>query len=366
MLSQNNSFHSIKLVFLALVLSEFPNIGKIRKLFFELKTSGSDEEIFKILGTKIKLHFWKQAEIELNLARQKGIEVFCIAEADYPEKLRHIPDPPLVIFVQGNLNVKNSVAIVGSRKCSQYGLNVARNTAKELCSSGISVVSGLAFGIDCAAHSGTLETKHYPGVAVLGSGLLHVAPKSNLEIAERLLEAGGALVSEYPLNTNAQSYFFPERNRIVSGLSDLVLIVEAAEKSGSLITARLALEQGREVFAVPGQITSSFSLGTNNLIREGAKIFSHTKDLLEFFPEIKQNKVYNNKNILKNLSAEQKQVYELISAEIEISKEDLAYKINFSTKLLTQIISQLELSGLINLNYNACLEINQKLTDPDF
>lgn len=359
MLSNNNSFDSTKLVFLALVLSEFPNIGKIRKLFFEIKNSGADEGIFKTLSSKIKLNFWKQAEAELILAREKGIEIYAITETEYPEKLRHIPDPPLVIFIQGNLKVKNSVAIVGSRKCSYYGLNVAENTARELASSNISVISGLAFGIDCAAHTGALKGNNYPGIAVLGSGLLQVAPKSNFEIAERLLSAGGALVSEYPLRTKAQNYFFPERNRIVSGLSDLVLIVEAAEKSGSLITARLALEQGREVLAVPGPINSNFSLGTNNLIKDGARIFSQIKDILEYFPEIKAKESNPPENLIKNLSAEKKQVYELISAEGEISKDEIAEKVNYSIKNLDQIISELELSGLINLNYNGCLELSK-------
>ncbi|HEX8501696.1 MAG TPA: DNA-processing protein DprA [Pyrinomonadaceae bacterium] len=226
------------------------------------------------------------AELE-RLRGMEGAEVLPLDDGAYPSLLREIPDPPVTLYVRGAWREcleAPCVGVVGSRRASTYGQNVAHALARELASRGLTVVSGLARGIDAAAHRGALEAGGRTA-GVLGTGLDEVYPREHRRLAEEILGRGGALVTQFPLGTPPVAENFPYRNRIISGLSLGVVVVEASENSGSLITARLALEQGREVFAVPGNITSRNSFGTNYLIKgAGAKLVQQWQDVVAEFP----------------------------------------------------------------------------------
>ncbi len=203
-------------------------------------------------------------------------------EDGFPGALEEIPDAPLALSLRGagNCLLKPAVAIVGARRASRLGLETARVMARTLAGEGLAVVSGLALGIDAAAHEGALESGGVT-VAVLGSGLGRVQPVTNSGLARELLRAGGLLMSEYPLMSAATPYRFPERNRLISGMAGVVVVVEAGERSGSLITARCALEQGREVLAVPGPISRPTSRGVHRLIKEGAGVADSVQDVFD-------------------------------------------------------------------------------------
>jgi DNA processing protein len=200
--------------------------------------------------------------------------------------LREIDDPPIVLYVKGDWQAcfdQPGVGVIGSRMCSTYGENASEMLSRDLASRGISVISGLARGIDAAAHRGAIRGSGKT-VAVMGTGIDAVYPKENTGLVREILETGGCLVTQFPLHTPPIPENFPYRNRIISGLSLGVLIVEASERSGSLITARLAMEQNREVMAVPGNITSSTSFGTNYLIKSGAKLVQQWQDVVSELP----------------------------------------------------------------------------------
>jgi DNA processing protein len=227
----------------------------------------------------------EKARWHIDEIRRLGAEPLILTDQRYPKLLREIYDPPIVIYSLGNLDTavrQPAIAIVGSRRCSSYGRNVAEKLSRELAERGVTVISGLARGIDSAAHRGALEG-HGLTIGVMGTGLDAVYPKENRRLAERISE-NGALVTEFPLATPPASQNFPFRNRVISGLALGVLVVEGAERSGSLITARLAYEQGRDVFAVPGNITSHKSFGPNYLIKDGAKLVHTWHDVVEEFP----------------------------------------------------------------------------------
>ena len=201
-------------------------------------------------------------------------------EDGYPDVLGSIADPPEALWVRGAIPGGVGVAIVGTRRATRYGLGLARELGAAVASRGWTVVSGLARGIDGAAHRGCVEATGV-GVAVLGSGVDVWYPKEHEELGESLIDRGGAVISEYPPGTGPEPWRFPARNRLISGLSAVVVVVEAADKGGALITARLAAEQGREVFAVPGDVQRRTSVGTNLLIRDGALPILGTDDLIE-------------------------------------------------------------------------------------
>ena len=214
-----------------------------------------------------------------------GIKIISCIESAYPTNLKNIVNKPAVLYVQGNIDImqNNCIAVIGSRSPSDYGKRVAKSISKDLSDLGITVVSGLAKGIDSYAHIGTLEGNSKKTIAVLGNGLKleNLYPKENLKLYEKILENEGVIVSEYCLNEKAEKYHFPERNRIISGISEKVLVVEAALNSGTFITVDFALEQGKDVYAIPGGIYAKQSLGCNKLIKEGAGVVLNTKDLLE-------------------------------------------------------------------------------------
>lgn len=212
-----------------------------------------------------------------------GLQVFSRHHGPFPERLRHIPDPPLALFVRGDASWLSApaVAVVGARRATRAGLEIAAGLARDIASRGVAVVSGLALGVDAAAHRGVVERRVAPApvVAVLGSGLASVYPRANQRLAEHIVAAGGALVSEYLPMWPPARYRFPERNRLISGLSLGVVLVEAGARSGSLITARLALEQGREVLAVPGSIAGGSSESCHRLLKQGAALVEDVTDV---------------------------------------------------------------------------------------
>jgi DNA processing protein len=234
----------------------------------------------------IKREFHEKAETELERVKQLGGDVLILDDGSYPNLLREIDDPPPVLYVKGDWQAcfdQPSVGVIGSRTCSTYGENAAEMLARDLASRGITITSGLARGIDTSAHRGAMRGQGRT-IAVMGTGLDTVYPRESTGLTREILNSGGCLVTQFPLGTPPLKDNFPYRNRIISGLSMGVLIVEASERSGSLITARLAAEQNREVMAVPGNITSGNSFGTNYLIKSGAKLVQQWQDVVAELP----------------------------------------------------------------------------------
>ncbi len=234
----------------------------------------------------IKHEFHEKAVEELDRVKELGGDVLILDDGSYPTLLREIADPPITLYVRGNWQAcfeQPCVAVIGSRMCSTYGENASEMLARDLASRGICIISGLARGIDTAAHRGAIRGQGRT-TAVLGTGIDGFYPKENKKLADEILASGGAVVSQFPLGTPPLKDNFPYRNRIISGLSLGVLIIEASERSGSLITARLAMEQDREVMAVPGNITSRNSFGTNYLIKSGAKLVQQWQDVVAELP----------------------------------------------------------------------------------
>lgn len=242
------------------------------------------EKLALMLSTAPDETIRSQIELTLHWASQPGNQVLTFADENYPSSLLSITDPPAVLYVKGRaeLLARPAVAIVGSRNATMQGLQNAERFAQSLSHAGLTIISGLALGIDAAAHEGALSQTpaHGSTIAITGTGLDLVYPAKHRELAHKLAREG-CLVSEYPLGTPAIASNFPRRNRLISGLSQGVLVVEAAAQSGSLITARSALEQGRDVFAIPGSIHSPLAKGCHLLIRQGAKLVESAQDILE-------------------------------------------------------------------------------------
>lgn len=248
------------------------------------------EKIARVLSAPIAPVIQTHIEQTLAWAAQENNHVITLADTSYPQALLRIADPPTLLYAKGNSALLNkpAIAIVGSRNASAQGMLNADRFAQNLSDAGLTVVSGLALGIDTGAHTGALQSANAAdkttnigsSIAVVGTGLDIVYPAANRALAHQLADVG-CIISEYPLGTPAIAHNFPRRNRIISGLSLGVLVVEAAAQSGSLITARSALEQGREVFAIPGSIHSPLAKGCHQLIRQGAKLVESAQDILE-------------------------------------------------------------------------------------
>ena len=224
---------------------------------------------------------FEKADEEIEKAFGRGADILTFFDERYPAFLKEIHDPPMLLFVKGKLppSQKFNIAVVGSRDASLYGLKMTERISKELATAGLVVVSGLARGIDAAAHRGALAAKGLT-LAVLGGGISKIYPAEHKKLAAEITK-NGALISEYPMDMAPQPGFFPMRNRIISGLSRAVLVAEAREKSGALITADLALEQGREVYALPGPADSAKSEGSNRLLKQGAHFITGAEDILQ-------------------------------------------------------------------------------------
>ncbi len=226
---------------------------------------------------------WQSVEAALKWSQQQSNRMIITpAETDYPSRLKEISDPPLILFVEGQASILTAtqLAMVGSRKVSVYGERNSREFAASLAKAGLVITSGMALGVDAASHNGVLSVNGLT-IAVAGTGLNTVYPTSHKKLAADILTKGGAIISEFPLAAPPLPHHFPRRNRIISGLSVGVLVVEAALRSGSLVTARHAIEQGRDVYAIPGQIQNPLAQGCHALIRQGAKLVERPGDILE-------------------------------------------------------------------------------------
>jgi DNA processing protein len=317
---------------------------KLKKLLSELKTI---EAVAEHLNAPIQ-----KAEEEIELAGKKQIKILSQVDEGYPELLKQIHDPPMVLYVRGELRPedKNSIAIVGTRQATPLGLDLAKKFAGELSALGITIVSGLAFGIDAAAHEGALKAKGRT-IAVLGSGADKITPQSNSDLGFDILENGGAIVSEYPLGSIPGSWSFPQRNRIISGLSLGVIVVEGNYESGSMITAKEALEQGREVFAIPGSIELETSKGPHWLIKQGAKLTESIDDVLDELQNVlKINKPPKSKETIKkdysDLDPEEQKIIACLSNEPK-HVDSIANETGLPIAQISSLLLMLEVKKLI-------------------
>ncbi|MDD4894931.1 MAG: DNA-processing protein DprA [Candidatus Omnitrophica bacterium] len=298
------------------------------------------------IGLKIaeKISSLKEKDIdeEFDLAEKHKLKIITIGDEDYPDSLKQIPDPPIVLYVKGALKSqdKSGIAIVGSRRASLYGLSCAEKFAYDLSGRGITIVSGLARGIDTLAHQGALKSGGRT-IAVIGSGFNYLYPAENKKLAEEI-SCNGAVISEFPINAKPLAQNFPRRNRLISGLSLGVLVVEAAKNSGALITADCALEQGRDVFALPGKIDSPNSLGTNELIKQGAKLVSSAEDILEEF-DIAAAAIPASG---PSLSGSESQVYGLISSQ-PLLMDEIVEKTGIGITEISGLLLKLQMHKLV-------------------
>lgn len=299
-----------------------------------------------IVGNKADLIFDSDPTeiIEHSIAwsLQPNQRILTLADDDYPKSLLEIPDPPSLIYVRGNSAIlkRRGLAIVGSRNATPQGLQTAENFAKTFAAKGLTVISGLALGIDAASHFGALAAGG-DTIAVIGTGADRLYPSRNKELAVKIIEHG-AIVSEFPLGTPALAANFPRRNRIISGLSCGVLVVEAAPESGSLITARLAAEQGREVFAIPGSIHSPVARGCHKLIKQGAKLVETAQDVLEELGDFASTSAL----VTEQVNPEE---FPLLAAlgHDPCTIDELVERTGMGTNLLLGELLDLELSGQV-------------------
>lgn len=283
---------------------------------------------------------------------KNNISVITKIDGSYPEKLRHIYDSPNVLYYKGE-KIKNdlSIAVVGSRKSTDYGRWACEKFTSELVDMGVTIISGLALGIDTIAHKTTLDNNGRT-IAILGNGLDKVYPKRNADLYKEIGE-NGTLISEFAVGTPPLAYNFPQRNRIISGLVDGIIVVEAQEKSGSLITAHHALEQGKNVFAIPGNINSLFSQGTNQLIRDGARPLLSMEDIIEEIKELRDLFENANKKSIdySNYSDTEVKIIKILEKG-PIHGDELVYKLNIDISSINTILIGLELKGIINEGSN--------------
>jgi len=277
-----------------------------------------------------------------------NIKPIFIDDKNYPKNLKNIDDAPFVIYVKGELKSEDqkAIGVVGSRKMTGYGYQVTQDLVKKLANSGLTIISGLARGIDSAAHKATLEVSGRT-IAVLGCGLDLIYPPENLGLAKQISDGHGALISEYPLGAPAIPFNFPARNRIISGLSLGVLVVEGAADSGSMITATDAVNQGREVFAVPGPITSPTSAGPANLIKMGAKLVWDVDDILN---EFKIDSVNNCTKVYTAESKEEEIILSLLEKE-PLQMDEIIRQTGMDSGTISSSVSILELKGVVK-NYD--------------
>lgn len=287
-----------------------------------------------------------KAEKYLKGLKEQGIKWVKAGEKEYPEKLMPFEHRPKYLFYKGNLpdNQKPAVAMVGARACSNYGRNTAKNIARELSDNGVQIISGMARGIDTYSALGALEGKS-PTFAVLGCGVDICYPSENIELYNAIIKKGG-IISEYPPKEPPAAWHFPRRNRIISGLADKIVVVEAKEKSGSLITVEWALEQGKDVMAVPGRIGEKLSSGCNRLIKSGAGIVTSAKDILEELKYV----VFNEKNGMEIEKKPLEKDLALLYSELRLQPKNI-YELMNDTGLkyeeLVNKLLRLQLLGLV-------------------
>lgn len=274
----------------------------------------------------------------------KEVKLINIQDKEYPKKLLEIDNPPKKIYILGNEKLlnKNSIGIVGSRDCTEYGAKYAKQFAMELSKKGICIISGLAIGIDTASHIGALQGKGNT-IAVLGCGFNNIYPKENIELAEKIIKDNGCIISEYPPETEVKLSRFPYRNRIISGLSIGILVVEAKHRSGSTVTAKYAKEQGKKIFCVPSNIDLKTSVGTNRLIQQGARLVVDVNDIFEEF-NIEKNETKIEEEI--KIEEEYLDIYNSL-AYMPTNINVIAKKSNLKIAEVSQKLLIMEIKGYV-------------------
>lgn len=344
-----------------IALSHFLKFGpvkikRLRTYFPDFKTvfSASVNELMKAgIEEKLALEFISKRNLVpidkiLEQLDKEKIGVIYIGHEQYPKLLAEIYDPPEILYYRGNLNnITNfNIAIVGARKFTDYGARVTESITQHLIRSGLSIISGLALGIDSLAHNACLKENGHT-VAVLGTGINNRAiyPTANKNLADRIIDSGGTIFSEFPLNTPPLRHHFPQRNRIVSGLSIGTVVIEAAEKSGALITSKYALEQNREVFAVPGNIYSPVSIGPNNLIKQGARAITCGEDIINAFNIDNVPACIETQKIIADTPEEELIIIHLNHEPTHIN--DIIRKTGLSTSTASSSLIIMEIKGLV-------------------
>lgn len=363
-----------------IALNMVPDVGSAR-LKNLLEAFGSAPKIFlnseeklkqvEGIGAKIARSIsgfsFAQLKKEIDLARKLKVKIVTLADPDYPENLKEIYGAPLCLYLKGELapGDKLSLAIVGSRRASFYGLSCAARFAYSLADMGVTIVSGLARGVDTQAHKGALKAKGRT-IAVLGSGLNRMYPPENKGLAEEIA-GSGAVISEFPLNAEPQARNFPRRNRLISGMSIGVIVAEAAKNSGALITADFALEQGREVFAIPGKVDSATSFGANQLIKQGAKLVDSIEDILEELnlkESPKKGSVPEKAKAapvkILNLSEEETAVLSCLCGK-PVYVDEIIEKSGLSSARIMALLLKLEMRGLIKQSPGKMFTRSEKL-----
>lgn len=356
-------------------ISNINNIGP-KKIDYLLDYYGSSEEVFKASEDSIEeainvameegiVRFDKKdannirdnkninrIHMEYNILLKKDIQFITKLDDEYPEKLRPLYNAPFALYIKGNLPdmSRKSLAIVGTRNASAYGMEMTKYFSKSLATAGIGIISGLARGIDAHAHKGALEVSGIT-YGILGCGIDICYPRENIEIYMEMQEKG-AIISEYPPGEQPYASNFPLRNRIISGLSDGILVIEAKEKSGSLITVDMGLEQGKDIYAIPGKITDALSIGCNNLIKMGAKLVGSPDDILEELLTNYDNNHSKNDNfpLTKNMTKEEILIYEAIGLE-PTNIEEIAAITSMPIPDLMEALLKLELRDQIKQPY---------------
>ena len=343
-----------------LALKNTPHVGNItfRRLLDHFGTpervlSASEPELAAVKGilpavvVSLLQHdgiSWAKEEWE-NI-QKNGARLVTLHTPDYPRLLRHLPDPPPFLYVKGALqNTDTAIAIVGSRQASGYGIATTQKMARELAKRGITVVSGMARGVDAAAHRGALMEEGQT-IGILGCGIDIAYPRENRALFAEMATRG-ALVSEFPMGTLPLAENFPRRNRIISGISRGILVVEAAEGSGSLITAQCALEQGRDVYAIPGNIHSSNSRGTNRLIKQGAKLVETVEDILEDMPQQSGISAPTAPVSRTTFSPQEAAIFSLLSTTT-LHIDEIVTRSALTVGEVSAILLRLELNGVIS------------------
>ncbi len=301
------------------------------------------------LAASIQRHRVPDAvERELDAVRQKGYTIVTQKDSGFPPLLHQIPDPPPFLYVYGSLPATGlNIAVVGSRNATDYGISTTRQLCMDLARQQVNIVSGMARGVDTAAHSGAIAAGGCT-VSVLGTGLNQIYPRENRRLFHQIAE-NGAVITEFSLDTGPDAHHFPARNRIISGMCHGTVVVEATGRSGSLITARLAAEQNREVFAVPGNIHSFKSVGTHALIKAGAKLVAHAGDVLDEFEHIQPHAPRESappKPATPALTDDEAMVIDKLEADA-VHIDDLARRLTLSSGQLSGLLLQLELKGLV-------------------
>ena len=287
-------------------------------------------------------------ESYLDKVNKYGYNYVTILDDDYPHNLRYIDDRPALLFYKGRLDYekdKNSIAFVGARKCTDYGKWACKSLTQEVASAGVTTVSGLAYGIDAACHKATLEVGGRT-IGIIGCGIDKIYPKQNRKLYEDL-EEKGLILSEFPLGTEPISYNFPKRNRIISGLSLATVVIEAKEKSGTMITTRCALDQGKDVFAVPGNINSIYSKGTNKLIQEGSKLITTGADIIEELDYLLDINEVRSEIDLSSLEADELELVKYIDENPNSTADILSASLNISIDEINYLLTSLELRDYI-------------------